>query len=51
MFRHRGFRLLLFAFVIALALAYFGPRLGLIGCDDLPQLSIGPCTVGHPRNP
>ena len=51
MLRQRGFQLFLLALAVFLALAYFGPRFGLIGCDSLPQLSTGPCAVGQPRNP
>ena len=39
----RALRLFLVALLVLLALAYFGPRVGLIGCDMLPELSIGPC--------
>lgn len=39
----RALRLFLFALLVLAALAYFGPRLGLIGCDRLPELSVGPC--------
>jgi hypothetical protein len=47
MLRHPAFRIFLLGVVILLALAYFGPRFGLIGCDTLPDLSIGPCAVGR----
>jgi len=42
-----GFRIFLLALVIFAALAYFGPRFGLIGCDMVPELSIGPCASGR----
>jgi hypothetical protein len=47
MLQQRGLRIFLLALAIFLALAYFGPRFGLIGCDDLPELSIGPCASGR----
>jgi hypothetical protein len=39
----RALRIFLVALLVLLALAYFGPRFGLIGCDRLPELSVGPC--------
>ena len=50
MLQQPGFRLLLLALALFLALAYFGPRFGLIGCDDLPEFATGPCQVGHGRD-
>jgi len=46
----RAFRLFLLGAAILLALAYFGPRLGLIGCDELPKFASGACQVGQARD-
>ncbi|HUA54556.1 MAG TPA: hypothetical protein VMB81_20430 [Candidatus Sulfotelmatobacter sp.] len=46
----RAFRLFLLGLAILLALAYVGPRLGLIGCDELPKFAAGACQVGQPRD-
>jgi hypothetical protein len=43
-------RLFLLGAAILLALAYFGPRLGLIGCDELPKFASGACQVGQTRD-
>jgi len=43
----RGLQIFLLVVLALLALAYLGPRFGLIGCDTLPELSIGPCSVGR----
>jgi hypothetical protein len=50
MLRHPAFRLFVLALAVLLALAYFGPRFGLVGCEDLPEWAIGPCQVGHPQD-
>ena len=47
MLQHPAFHIFLLGLAILVALAYFGPRFGLIGCDDLPELSIGPCASGR----
>lgn len=40
-------RVFLIVFVVALALALFGHLIGLVGCVDLPELSLGPCKLGR----
>jgi len=43
----RALKLFLLVMLVIAALAYFGPRFGLIGCDTLPELAVGPCSVGR----
>lgn len=49
MWRQPGFRIFMFGVLLLVLIATLGPRIGLIGCDTFPELSIGPCKVGTMR--
>jgi hypothetical protein len=49
MLRQPGFRIFLAVALLLALIALLGPRLGLIGCDSVPALAIGPCKVGETR--
>jgi hypothetical protein len=46
MLRQPGFRIFMFVAALLLLVALLGPRFGLIGCDNYPDLSFGPCKMG-----
>jgi hypothetical protein len=49
MLRQPGFRIFMAVALLLALIALLGPRFGLIGCDTVPVLSIGPCQVGETR--
>ena len=49
MLRQPGFRIFLIVALLLALIAFLGPRVGLIGCDTIPALAIGPCKVGETR--
>ncbi len=49
MLRQPGFRIFMAVALLLLLIALLGPLVGLVGCDAVPLLSIGPCQVGETR--
>jgi hypothetical protein len=49
MWRQPGFRIFMAVALLLVLIAVLGPRIGLIGCDTIPALAIGPCKVGETR--